>query len=246
MRILIADDEQPARNRLRTMVEAIGDHEIVAEAANGLEVIDQLATASPEVILLDIRMPDLDGLETAQHLCQLAPAPAVIFTTAYQEHALAAFETDAVDYLLKPIRHDRLAQALERAQIVSRGRLAELREQDSDAPQTRSYLSSVVQGRIQLASVSEIRYFRADQKYVTAAWPGGELLLDESLKGLEQEFGNRFLRIHRNALVALSHIERFERDGDGNHVMQLRDVESPLKVSRRHLSQVRKTLKHIG
>ncbi len=246
MRILIADDEQPARDRLRSMVEDIGGHEIAGEAANGLEVIDQLETASPEVVLLDIRMPGMDGLEPAQHLCQLTPAPAVIFTTAYQEHALAAFETDAVDYLLKPIRRDRLAQALERAQIVSRGRLAELREQDNGAPRARSYLSSVIQGRIQLASVSEIRYFRADQKYVTAAWPGGELLLDESLKGLEQEFGDRFLRIHRNALVALPHILCFERDSDGHHVIQLRDVESPLKVSRRHLSQVRKTLKHIG
>ncbi len=245
MRILIADDEQPARERLRAMVEAIGGHEIAAEAGHGIEVIEQLDTASPEVVLLDIRMPGMDGLETAQHLCKLTPAPAVIFTTAYQDHALAAFETDAVDYLLKPIRRDRLAQALERARIVSHGRIAAIREHDATS-QARSYLSSVVQGRIQLASVSEIRYFRADQKYVTAAWPGGELLLDESLKGLEEEFSERFLRIHRNALVAIPHVQRLERDTDGNQVIHLRDIDTPLKVSRRHLSQVRKTLRNMG
>jgi len=245
MRVLIADDEQPARQRLRVMLEEIGGHEIVGEAASGIEVISQLDTATPEVILLDIRMPGMDGLETAQHLSKLTPAPAVIFTTAYQDHALAAFETDAVDYLLKPIRRERLAQAIERAQVVSRGRLAGLREHDT-APQARRYLSALIQGRIELASVSDIRYFRAEQKYVSAAWPGGELLLDEALKTLEEEFCDQFLRIHRNALVAIKHVVRLERDADGNHVIILQDMDKPLKVSRRHLSQVRKALRNMG
>lgn len=245
MRILIVDDEQPARERLCGLVEELGGHEVVGEASNGLEVIRQLGTSQPEVVLLDIRMPGMDGLETAQHLGLLTPAPAVIFTTAYQDHALAAFESNAVDYLLKPIRRTRLAEALERAQVVSRGRLAEIREREPGGP-ARSYLSAVVQGRIQLASVADIRYFRAEQKYVTAAWPEGELLLDESLKTLEQEFAGQFLRIHRNALVAIQHVERFDRDREGNYTVHLRDMPAALKVSRRHLSQVRKTLRSFG
>ncbi|MDZ7734815.1 MAG: LytTR family DNA-binding domain-containing protein [Gammaproteobacteria bacterium] len=245
MRVLIADDEQPARQRLRIMLEDIGGHEVVGEAASGIEVISQLDAANPEVVLLDIRMPGMDGLETARHLCKLTPAPAVIFTTAYQDHALAAFETDAVDYLLKPIRRQRLAEALDRAQVVSRGRLAGLRERDT-APQARRYLSAVIQGRIELASVSDIRYFRAEQKYVSAAWPDGELLLDESLKALEEEFSDQFLRIHRNALVAVRHVESLERDSNGNHVIYLRDTEMPLTVSRRHLSTVKKSLRNAG
>jgi len=245
MRILIADDESPARQRLRAMLDEMGGHEIVGEAASGLEVIEQLGKSAAEIVLLDIRMPGMDGLETARHLCNLDPAPAVIFTTAYQEHALSAFETDAADYLLKPIRRERLAQALDRAQVISRGRLAELREREPGA-QARSHLSSMIQGRIELAAVSEIRYFRAEQKYVTAARPGGELLLDESLKNLEEEFGEQFLRVHRNALVALQHVESLDRDAEGNHVIRLKDIETPLKVSRRHLSQVRKTLRNRG
>lgn len=245
MRILIADDEQPARERLRALVEDIGGHEVVAEAGNGLEVIARLEPAQPDVVLLDIRMPGMDGLETADHLGKLTPAPAVIFTTAYQDHALAAFESNAVDYLLKPIRRERLAQAFARAEVVSRGRLAEIRREESTNA-ARSYLSAVIQGRIQLASLAEIRYFRAEQKYVTAAWPGGELLLDESLKQLEDEFGDQFLRIHRNALVALRHVTSLARDNDGTHEIHLRDMDTALKVSRRHLSQVRKRLRGIG
>lgn len=245
MRILIADDEQPARERLRTLVNDIGDHEVVAEAGNGMAVIDQFGSCQADIVLLDIRMPGMDGLETAEHLGKLTPAPAVIFTTAYQDHALAAFETNAVDYLLKPIRRDRLAQALERAAIVSRGRLADVRGDDADAL-PRRFLSAVVQGRIQLAPVADIRYFCADQKYVAAAWPGGELLLDESLKQLEEEFGEQLLRIHRNALVALQHVERLDRDSDGSCRIKLRDMDTALKVSRRHLSQVRRRLREIG
>lgn len=244
MRILIADDEQPARERLHNLLDDLGSHKIVGEAGSGLEVISQIDSTQPEIVLLDIRMPGMDGLETAHHLSQLNPAPAVIFTTAYQEHALAAFESNAVDYLLKPIKRERLHEALQRAQVVSRGRLAALRERDPQAP-ARNYLSAVVQGRIQLASVADIRYFRAEQKYITAAWPEGELLLDESLKTLEEEFSGQFLRIHRNALVALRHIERLDRDTEGNYEIVLRDMSQPLKVSRRHLSHVKRVLREV-
>lgn len=244
MRILIADDERPARERLHSLLDDMGNHEIVGEAGTGLEVISQIDSTRPEVVLLDIRMPGMDGLETAHHLSQLNPAPAVIFTTAYQEHALAAFESNAVDYLLKPVKRERLQEALQRAQVVSRGRLATLRERDPQAP-ARNYLSAVVQGRIQLASVADICYFRAEQKYITAAWPGGELLLDESLKTLEEEFAGQFLRIHRNALVALRHIQRLDRDAEGNYNIVLHGISEPLRISRRHLSHVRRVLREI-
>jgi two-component system response regulator AlgR len=244
MRVLIVDDEALARERLKSMLADLPGWQVAGEAENGLEALLRAADCSPDVVLLDIRMPEMDGLETAHHLAKLNPAPAIIFTTAYQDHALAAFEAKAVDYLLKPVRGERLKEALERASVVSRGRLAELRAGGGEGP-ARRFLSAVLHGRIRIAPVAEIRCFRADQKYTVAIWPQGELVLDESLKMLEAEFAGQFLRIHRNALVALQHIEQLERDPSGNYHVRLRGLPEPLAVSRRHLSRVRGVLKQL-
>jgi two-component system, LytTR family, response regulator AlgR len=242
MRVLIVDDEAPARERLRAMVEALAGHEVVGEGANGAEALDLAQRQHPDVVLMDIRMPGMDGLEAARHLTELDSPPAVIFTTAYDQHALAAFEAQAVDYLLKPIRKERLQDALERAVRLTRPQLTALQGR---APLAggRTHICARIRGNLQLIPVAEIVYFMADQKYVSVRYLQGEVLIEEPLKALEEEFGARFLRIHRNALVAVPFLEGLEKDEDGRHLVRLRGVAQTLEVSRRHLPEVRQRLK---
>jgi two-component system, LytTR family, response regulator AlgR len=239
MKILIVDDESLARDRLARLLAEMGDAHIISMAAHGLEALEKIKNKPPDVILLDIRMPIMDGLELAHHLTVLESPPAIIFTTAYQDHALEAFDAQAVDYLLKPVRRERLRQALERAGVLQRARINELRKQDK---LTRAYLSATAHGNIQLVPVRDIRYLKAEQKYVIVAWPGGEILIDESLKSLEAEFHGSFIRIHRNALVAVEYIDGLKKGADGSMCVIMRGISPMLLVSRRHLSQVRKVL----
>ena len=241
MKVLVVDDEPPARARLRALVSEITGAEVVEEAASGLQALELAQTLEPAVVLLDIRMPWMDGIEVARHLSRLPRPPAVVFTTAYEAHALAAFEVHAIDYLLKPIRKERLAEALARARQMKPGKADEAIVALGGA---RTHVSAVQQGRLRLVAVAEVRYFLADQKYVTAGFPGGELLLEEPLRQLEEELGSRFLRIHRNALVGLSHIEALERDSDGLHRVRLRDVPVTPAVSRRLLGTVKARLRN--
>jgi len=243
MKILIVDDETLARERLGELITELDSDISFSQAENGLQALETIQKEQPDIVLLDIRMPVMDGLETAQHIADLASPPAVIFTTAYQEHALDAFETNAVDYLLKPIRKQRLQTALQRASVLNRARVSELRDADASI---RTHLSAVVHGNIQLVPVEKIRYLKADQKYVTASWPGGELLLDESLKSLETEFSVQFLRIHRNALISKQHIEGLEKDVTGSYYVRLRDMQTALTVSRRHLGEVKTAIKRLA
>jgi len=242
MKILIVDDEKPARERLKDLIRESGKAHELLEAVNGLDAVKIAEAEQPDVVLLDIRMPVMDGLEAARHLTLLNPPPAVVFTTAYDEHALKAFEANAVDYLLKPIRPERLQRSLERAQVLQRARLAEL----GGPSAIRTHISAVIQGRLQLIPVRDIRCFKADQKYVTVSWPGGEALIEDSLKHIEEEFEGLFLRIHRNALVAVAHIESLEKGEDGNYRINLRDLPEQPVVSRRHSRAVRQKLKDIS
>lgn len=242
MKILIVDDEKLARERLIELIKELAiDHEI-SEAIHGLDALDKISGESPDVVLLDIRMPLMDGLEVAHHLTTLKNAPAVIFTTAYQDHALQAFETQAVDYLLKPIRKSRLAQALQRARILQRDQIAKIRKTEN-ALKSRTHLSATINGQLKLVPVKEIRYFKAEQKYVIAGWPRGELLLDESLIELEEEFKGWFVRIHRNALVAREYIDTLKKNNDGTNIIMLTGVSVLLQVSRRNLSELRKLMR---
>lgn len=241
VRILVVDDEPLARERLIGLVNELNDAAVVGDAANGIEALARVDELDPDVVLLDIRMPAMDGLEVARHLAKREAPPAVIFTTAYDDHALAAFDASAVDYLLKPIKRERLEQGLERARTLAQSRLARLVEHPA-ARQTRTHLSAVRQGRLALVPVAEVRYLLAEYKYVTATWPEGELVLDESLRALEEEFPNIFMRIHRNALVAIAHVTSLERTQDGGYQVRLRGVDAALKVSRRHLGNVRAQL----
>ena len=242
MRILVVDDESLARSRLITMIQEMdADHE-TAEAGNGLEALAAANRFLPHVVLLDIRMPAMDGLETARHLTKLTRSPAVIFTTAYADHALAAFEAQAVDYLLKPVRKERLSQALQHTQVPSHAQLAALYQQT--LPQRpRSHVSAALGGRIQLVPVSEIRYFQADQKYVAARWPEGRVLIETPLQTLEAEFRERFFRIHRNALVALPYVAGLDCDAGGHCTVSMRGIEDRLTVSRRHVALLRRHLR---
>ena len=242
LKILIVDDERLARERLISLIDELNISHQIHEAEHGLAALEMVKSKSPDIVLLDIRMPIMDGLEVAHHLTNMDKSPAVIFTTAYQDHALEAFDTHAIDYLLKPVRKERLKQAIDRANILQRAHVNELRTLDRSA-QSRTHLSAKVQGSLKLLAVKEIRYLRADQKYVIAGWPEGELLLDESLISLEAEFQDKFIRIHRNALVALEYIDTLKKEKSGIYTISLHGVSAVHQVSRRNLSILRKALK---
>jgi len=237
MQVLIVDDEQLARERLIRMVDDLDGHSVVGEAANGVQAVELAGRERPDLVLLDIRMPGMDGLEAARHLLDLEEPPAVVFCTAYEEHAIEAFDVQAVGYLLKPVRKDDLARVLGSAHRLNRAQLGALND---DGAQRRTHISARTRRGIELVPVHEISYFQADQKYVTVRHPNGELIIDETLRELEGEFGDMFIRIHRNALVATRAIEGIERDDDGHHKVVMKGIEDALEISRRHVSGVRK------
>lgn len=248
MRVLVSDDEQLARGRVKRLAEEIDGVTVVAEAADGRETVSEAQRTQPEVVLLDIRMPDMDGLEAAAHLLNTEKPPAVIFCTAFDEHALQAFKVHAVDYLLKPINREDLTAALERAGTLNRAQLETVKEevgQDEHGSNARQHISARTHKGIELVPVNEICYFQADQKYVTVRWSDGEVLIDETLKELEEEFGDRFVRIHRNALVALDHLEGMELAEQGHYQVRLRGVDDRLTVSRRHVPGLRKVMQRM-
>ncbi len=240
-KLLIVDDEQPARERLRQLVSDIDGWEVVGEATNGRDCLVQASHLEPEIVLLDIRMNDIDGIEAARHLAELDRPPAVIFTTAFGEHALEAFETHAVDYLLKPIRRHRLQEALTNASRLTRAQLWAL-QSNADTQQERRHICARVRDGLKLIPIEDVIYFQADQKYVTVRHVGGEVLIEESLKSLEEEFENRLTRVHRNALVANAYIEGLEKTVEGHFCIRMRDCEERLNISRRHSAAVRRKL----
>lgn len=241
MKILIVDDEKPARDRLLRLVDSAGEHEVVGQAANGVEAINQFNITQPDVVLLDIRMPNMDGIEAAQHLSSQDNPPAIIFTTAYGDHALQAFEAHAVDYLLKPIRKERLKEALDASQKTTRAQVSQIVE--STEQPGRTHICVRQRGNLELIPVDDIQYFYAEHKYVTLKHAKGEALIEGSLVNLEDEFGDRFLRIHRNCIIAAKELTGLEKTGNSSFAVTLRTSDQRLEVSRRHLSTVRKILR---
>jgi two-component system response regulator AlgR len=239
MRILIVDDEPLARQRLRDLLARSAAVEVVAEAVDGRDACEQAAALKPDVVMLDIAMPVMDGLEAAGHLASLPHAPAVVFCTAYDEHALAAFEAGALDYLLKPVRAERLDEALARARRLGPPELA-LLDRSLGSARGRSHLCARLRGSMRLIPIEDIRYLQADEKYVVIHHAQGEDLVEDSLKSLEAEFGERFLRIHRNCLVAADELMELRRGADGHTRARLRHVSELLDVSRRCLPGLRK------
>ncbi len=237
MKVLIVDDEKLARDRITRMLADVDGYDVVGEAGHGREAVEECQRTQPDVVLLDIRMPGMDGLEAARHLMQMEEPPAVVFCTAYEEHAIEAFNVQAVGYLLKPVRREDLINVLRSAKRANKAQLAALMEQDGDR---RSHISARTRRGIELVPIDDVRFFQADQKYVTVRHGAGELLIDETLRELEDEFGERFVRVHRNALVASRFIEGLERDENGHFQIRMRGVDERVDISRRHLSSVRK------
>lgn len=240
IRIFIADDEEPARERLKELLSDIAAElpsRVVGEARNGLEAVERIPESDAQVVLLDIQMPGMGGLEVARHLVTLDKPPTVIFVTAHERHAVEAFELNALDYLLKPVRAERLAAALKKASAPGREQLAKA------AGAAREYLSVAERNRIVLVPVREIVFLRAEQKYVTVRTRSREHLIEEALVSLEREFADTFVRIHRNCLVSRAAIRGFERGGGGEDephwLVVLDGLEERLPVSRRQWPQLK-------
>lgn len=245
--VLIVDDEAPARRRLCDVLADCAAQlpvEIAGEAENGMDALRLVQQVPVDVVLLDIRMPGMDGLECAAHLNRLPSPPAVVFSTAYDAYACQAFELNAVDYLVKPVRAERLVRALTRARRLTAAVLAQLREAH---PHARTHLSISEKGRMVLIPIADVLYFKAELKYVTVRTPEREFLLEESLVKLENEFRDAFVRIHRNCLVARHRVREIGKvpgDDDG-HFLRLDGLEGRLPVSRRQYSVLREKIKSI-
>ena len=246
MKVLVVDDEAPARDRLRQLLEDIDGFDFLADAANGEEALTIAANQKPDVVLLDIRVPGMDGIQTAHHMNALEDPPAIVFTTAYDEYAIEAFDARAIGYVLKPVRRAKLATALDQASRLAKSVIQDV----ASAPGVdcrRKHICARTMDRLTLIPVDEIDVFTADQKYVLVRHATGETLIDESLKSLEQEFSEQFVRIHRSALVAVDKIERIEKNSDGSTRVVMRDRshadDKELIISRRHVAVVRRRLK---
>ena len=245
MKVVIADDEPLARERLRMLLADHADLEVVAEAGDGREALHACAAHDADVVLLDIAMPGIDGLEAARHLAAFEPRPAVVFCTAYDAHALSAFEAAAVDYLVKPVRAERLHAALERARTFIAGRDHNAAAARDGKGRQRTHLCARLRGSLRLIPIEDVHYLQAEEKYVVVHHARGEDLIEESLKSLAEEFAERFVRIHRNCLVARHEIVELKRSPDGHVQAVLRHGKTPLEVSRRCVAGLRDTLKHL-
>lgn len=249
LRLMLVDDEAPARARLRDLLADIAHEvatEVVAEADNGIDALGLVENGAIDVVLLDVRMPRMDGTQLALHLSRLEHPPAIIFTTAYDQYAVKAFELSAVDYLVKPVRAERLAEALNKAALKTL-RAPSMEALQLLAPDGRKQLRSSERGRVLLIPVEDVLYLKAEMKYVTARTGRGEHLLEDSLAQLETEFGARFVRVHRNCLVAKSAIAGCERgadtEGEPSWNVLIAGVDESIAVSRRQWPHVKELIK---
>lgn len=248
MNVLIVDDEPLARERLSRMVSELEGYSVLEPSAtNGEEALSLIDSLKPDIVLLDVRMPGLDGLQVAGKLCERETPPALVFCAAPDEFALEAFNASCVCHLVKPVRPELLLEALKAAEKPNRVQLAALTRPAAESGNgPRSHISARTRKGIELIPLAQVVYFIADHKYVTLRHESGEVLLDEPLKALEDEFGDRFVRIHRNALVARERIERLQRTPLGHFQLYLKGLNGDaLIVSRRHVAGVRKMMQQL-
>ena len=247
MKVLVVDDEKLARERLARMVSTLEGYGVIAEAANGHEAVQKAVEYEPDIVLLDIRMPGSDGIEAGAELAKLASPPAVIFCTVFGEHAIEAIKVNAAGYLLKPVRREALSDALSQ---ISRFNAVQKRAitgqgHEADPFKIRTHISAKTRRGIELIPLSEVRFFQADHKYVTVRHDKGEVLIDDTLRDLETEFGDKLVRIHRNALVMTDHLDGLDRDTTGHYQVRIRGVDEKLDVSRRHVSGLRRLVQAL-
>lgn len=245
MDILICDDEPLAVERLSRLVTQLG-HQVVATAHHGKEALTLVQQYEPDVILLDIQMPEMDGLTCAQHLSQLNPMPAIVFCTAYDEHALPAIQAQAKGYLLKPIIKSELENTLNNLTKLTQAQMSNIEQKENmEEKHQRQQIAAKTYRGLELIPIENVYYFLADQKYVTVRHKNGSVLIDETLKDLEREFSNKFIRIHRNALIALDYLDGLELVASGQYQVRCRELEEKLAVSRRHLPLLRERMQNI-
>jgi len=237
LNILIIDDEAPARDRLNRMVGEISGFEVAGEACSAAQALEQISLLNPDVLLLDISMPGMDGMSLARVLQEGGASPAVIFCTAYQDQALEAFEREAVDYLVKPVRPERLEQSLDKAKRYLG---------DSQRQTAEHFLRSTVGGKVVLTPIQRDICLVSEDKYTTVLHEVGETVIDESLTELEQRFPELFFRVHRNALVSRKHIRGLQRTSEGQTLVTLSGTDRQPEVSRRNISALRKLLSQLS
>ncbi len=240
MNIILVDDEPLALMRLKRLIEGSELGSVIGEAKNGVQALELAQKLAPDVILMDIQMPLMDGLEAAKHLAQWDTPPAVIFCTAYDEYALQAFDVQAVGYLLKPVRLENLKSALSKLAKINKVQANALNE-----GHRRSHISAKTHQGLELVPIENIILFRADHKYISVFHSSGEILIDEPLKDLEEEFEKEFVRVHRNALVNVNNITGLDKLEDGSMALRLAGFDDLVPVSRRHVAAVRKLLKGL-
>jgi two-component system, LytTR family, response regulator AlgR len=243
VKILIVDDESLARDRLQRLVQKISAEAECLQASGGEAALDLVAEQSPDIVLLDIRMPGLDGIGVAAELDKMDSPPAVIFCTAYDDHALEALQHQVEAYLLKPVREADLARALDSAGRVNRLQLASMQDQAVEPRSERTHVTAQSHRGLESLALAEIRCFLAEDKYVTACAPEGNLVIQESLKELEEELHSTFVRVHRSALVALAHVVSLQKEGANAWSLELDGVAVSPLVSRRHMKEVKDRLK---
>ena len=239
MNVLIVDDEPLARERLKKYLKEITGYQTVAVASNGKQALQQIHSLPIDIVLLDIRMPGLCGLTVSRHLAALENPPAVIFTTAFNEHALEAFSSYAIAYLLKPIGKEQLENSLKQAAKLTRSQLTGI---GTVAPQ-RQHICLRGHGGLQLIPIRDIYYFKADAKYTRVHHASGQTLIEDPLNRLGEEFDKQFIRVHRNALVAIEQLDILKKNEDGSFCVCLKATDITFEVSRRHLPKVRALFK---
>ncbi len=245
MRIVVCDDEPLARERLVRIVKESG-HEVVAQVATGAEAVNAVKVEQPELILLDIRMPEMDGVRCAQILNELEHPPAIIFVTAYDHYAIAAFKANAIGYLLKPANKDELLEALGKASNLNAAQLDGIRKlEDPTSRPPREHIAARTHRGVELIKIKDIYYFTADQKYVKVRHKDGIVLIDETLKELETEFDERLFRVHRNAIINLDFLDFLETIDTGRYQIRFKGTDETLSVSRRHLPALREKIQSM-
>jgi two-component system response regulator AlgR len=235
LNILVVDDEPLAVERLCELLQEIPNCHIVGKAANSEQAWQVINTVNPDLVLLDIAMPGESGLQLAARIQTLDSPPLVVFCTAYDEHALKAFDAHAIDYLLKPIRRERLLESVERASRL---------KQVAQTSAHKQYVTASVGGVLRRIALADIFYLHAEEKYTVVHHRDGEHILDQTLKDLEHNFPGQFIRIHRNCLVKREQVNRVRRDTEGHVWAILNDVAIPLEVSRRCASELKEWFKN--